>query len=132
MQTKNGRASLLVAGAGEIIIGVASFFLIRSLLATNEGAMLHSVSVVAGALANLALLYALCGFKVVAGLVAILFASKPQKHLVLTVLGFLLCLFAIASVSSDGSALSWVMNSLTLLFPSIYIYGALQHRRAAQ
>lgn len=133
MQKSNGRLALLVAGIGEIIIGVGTVIFIRFLLSANEGTQfIHNLNIAEQALLEMVLLYGLCAFKVIAGLVAVIFANKPEKYTILTILAGLLVVFSVSSLSHTGTAEAWMFNAISLLVPSIYMYGAQKHRMSLQ
>lgn len=123
---KQGCKQLRIASIIIILLGAASIVAIRALLGADVDTGDLTGTSFEGALGGLIGLYALNGFKILAGVIGLILANKKSKLSV--ALGFLLFLAQLIDFTHvSGSIATIVLNIILLIIPYLYFRSALKN-----
>ena len=126
MKTKGG-TYLKIFGFLEVLIGGAAFAMILWMLSQDPKSFnIFGIEIVKDALWTLVIMYAIAGFQILAGILAIVF-SKSLKHAnLLKFFGFVLIVIQVASLGTGNLDMTAIIaNTATLIVPTFYLYGAI-------
>lgn len=125
-----GKNYLMFAGLFEILVGAATFILTFAMLQNGTGGISPTEAQGASALWTLVIIYATAGFQLVAGIIAVVLANKPKNYKVCYVISALLIVCAYGNFTSDISLQNFIFNTISLLGPAYYFYGALLNKKS--
>lgn len=126
-----GSKYLKVTGFLEILVGIASLAMIFWILKENPTEYNVFGSNVKDTLWVLVLIYAMAGFKILAGILGMIFSNNEKASLFLEIVGMILILIGISSIGQyDFTIRNVIVNIVVLILPAYYLYGAMLNNKS--
>lgn len=125
-----GKNYLIFTGLFEIIIGVGSILLTLWILSQDISNIPVDMNLAGAGLWELAFIYGTSAFQILAGIVALFVANKPRHYKVCYILGLILILLAARNIVTDLNMTTILTNTIHLLGPVFYFYGATLNKQS--